>query len=107
MKHLITSMDHGYINEVANYLEANGVVVHIGNVKTSTTPGSKSYQQSIYIVSNSQVEKAHELMMFREKELNPDGVVSEPEFILFIKSLFHNKYFLVVSVFLVIIILAF
>ena len=100
-------MDHGYINEVANYLKAEGIGIHIGNVNTSTTPGSKSYQQSIYIVNNNQISKAHQLMKIREKELNPDGVLSEPEFILFIKKLFHNKYFLVASIFLVVFVLGF
>jgi hypothetical protein len=62
MKLLTTSMDSDYIRNISNYLVSHGIRTHIGNQNTSSLPGSRSYEQSIFILENEKYIEALSLL---------------------------------------------
>ena len=101
MKLLTTSIDASYISEIANYLHSHDIAVHVDNRGTSSLPGSGSYQQSIFILSEEQYEDAISL-------LKEGGYWEEPEITVATnnKSLLNNQWVVFVLTLLVAILFA-
>jgi len=62
MKLLTTSIDSDYIRNISSHLQSHGIRTHIGNLNTSSLPGSRSYEQSVFILENEKYIEAISLL---------------------------------------------